>query len=368
MRHTATDPLASSRKGTSRYVGLLLITSLFACGVASAQSYRLVDLATLAQGNTVVRGPNSAGSAVGGGRLVVDGRAVGQREGLLFEIGAALPINGLPRSDYTTVFGLNDLGGLVGSGNSATAARAFAATRTGGVRELPPLPGDIASTAYALNNQGQAAGFSSGPAGERATIWSAAGAATALPGGATTTNRAYSINERGDTAGVVGLGNLRQATLWPAGGLPSTLGMLSGCVTSEAASINARGDAVGHCATAAGVRRAVLWPWRGSAVDLGVLPGAGVSQAYGNNDAGVVVGSAQNSSGRARAVIWSAGGLQDLNTLIAPAPVVLTHAVGINSTGMIVAVGSDVETHAGHEHNHDHELPVRVFLLVRTGG
>jgi hypothetical protein len=71
-------------------------------------------------------------------------------------------------------------------------------------------------------------------------------------------------------------------------------------------------------------------------------------------------------------VLWTrGGGLQDLNSLIAPSPFVLTKAVGINDAGMILATGRDAV--AGHEtgpHTHvdEHDLPVRVFLLIRSGG
>ena len=106
----------------------------------------------------------------------------GVRRGLLFTSAGLQHIDGLTGSDYTTVFGINDVGGAVGGSNTATAVRAFLTTQAGGARELPPLPGDTASTAYAVNNRGQAAGFSSGPGGEHAVLWAADGSVTALPG------------------------------------------------------------------------------------------------------------------------------------------------------------------------------------------
>ena len=54
----------------ARRVRLLLIAACFVAANAAAQTYRVVDLATLAQGYaTVVRGPNSAGAGSGSGIL-----------------------------------------------------------------------------------------------------------------------------------------------------------------------------------------------------------------------------------------------------------------------------------------------------------
>lgn len=329
---------------------------------ALAATYDVVDLATLAQGtSTVVRGPNLGGMAVGGGRVA--GQAGSRRQGLVFDRGTVLNVTGLPGSDYSNVLGANDLGRLVGAANGATAMRAFAATGAGDGRELAPLPGDTASAAFAVNNAGTAVGFSSGPGGERAVAWSAAGAASELAGTPGASNRAYSINERGDAVGVVGSSTARRAAFWPAVGAPRTLPALTGFQATEAAWVNAAGDVVGYSATAAEGRRATLWPAAGAPSDLGVLPGGTHSQAFGINDAGVVVGSSDSAEGT-RAVLWTrTGGMQDLN-LLAPTPgLVLTKAVGINNRGVVIAVGHEPSGDA-----HDHELPVRVVMLVPAGG
>lgn len=329
---------------------------------ALAATYDVVDLATLAQGtSTIVRGPNLGGVAVGGGRLA--GQAGSRRQGLVFERGAVRAVPGLPGSDYSNVLGANDLGRLVGAANGATAVRAFAATGAGDGSELAPLPGDTASVAFAVNNAGRAVGYSSGPGGERAVTWTAAGVASELPGSAGATNRAYSINERGDAVGVIGSSSERRAAYWPAVGAPRTLAALTGFQATEAAWLNASGDVVGYSATTAEVRRATLWRAGGAPSDLGVLPGGSHSQAFGINDAGAIVGSS-DSAGGTRAVLWTrAGGIQDLN-LLAPVPgLVLAKAVGINNRGVIVALGHEPSGDA-----HDHELPVRVVMLVPAGG
>ncbi|HSV36095.1 MAG TPA: hypothetical protein VLI46_11100, partial [Ramlibacter sp.] len=130
-------------------------------------------------------------------------------------------------------------------------------------------------------------------------------------------------------------------------------------------------------ASASGGRRATYWPWNGGVVDLGTLPGGNYSQAFASNAAGEVVGASTSPLG-SRAVLWSRRGISDLNTLIAPSAFVLTKAVGITTGGAIMAVGHESAAHhhavagsAAGAHPHDvdeHDLPVRVFLLVRSGG
>jgi probable HAF family extracellular repeat protein len=356
-----------------RLLASVLIATMSLIGAnAVAATYNLVDLGTLSQGFwAVVRGPNSAGVAVGGGRLVAQSGETLPRQGLVFQNGAAPRLIAPPAgSEDATVFGINDAGGVVGSANNATAVRAFISTLAGGARELPPLPGDTASTAFALNNVGQSVGFSSGASGERAVSWDTNGTPTPLPGpSGVSRSEAIGVNDRGDVAGVVSTGTGPRAVLWPGGQAARELAPLAGHATSEAFAINARGDVVGYSGTASSMRRATLWPFGGAALDLGTLPGGDFSQAFGSNDAGEVVGSSGSSAGD-HAFIWTrSSGLQDLNTLIAPSQFVLTKAVGINNLGMIVAIGFDASTAppSDGQEIESHELPMRVFLLVRQG-
>jgi uncharacterized membrane protein len=353
---------------------VVLGMSFLAANVAAA-TFTVIDLATLSQGSVaVVRGLNIAGVAGGGGNPAGPGATSGPRVGLVFQSGAVpRRVTGLPGSDDTTIFGLNDNGGFVGASNTATAVRAFASTVAGGLWELPSLAGDNASVAYALNNRGQAVGFSSGAAGERAVMWGVNGAATALPVRAGVfSSRATGINARGDAVGVTGSGTSRRPVIWPVGQPARELGLLSGHVIGEALAINGIGDSVGYSANARGAHRATLWPSAGGVVDIGVLPGGDFSHAFSCNDAAEVVG-ASGTHGTIRAFLWTRqGGMQDLNSLIPPSPFVLTQAVAINNAGMILATGHDpaptTATTDAHSHDEAHELPVRVFLLVRAGG
>src|SRR5262249_52245117 len=107
--------------------GLLLAIGLLAIFLvgrsASAVTYVALGLATSRRGATVVvRGPNAAGTAVGGHRVA------GPRRGFLLTRGGVQYHGGLSGSDYTTVFGINDVGDVVGGSNTATAARTFRST------------------------------------------------------------------------------------------------------------------------------------------------------------------------------------------------------------------------------------------------
>src|SRR5688572_25174561 len=85
-----------------RLVGWLLAPAmaLLASVNVAAQTYQVVELSTLAQGNAaIVRGPNGAGVGVGGGHVVSASGATGRRHGLLFERGATRQVTGLPGSD-----------------------------------------------------------------------------------------------------------------------------------------------------------------------------------------------------------------------------------------------------------------------------
>jgi probable HAF family extracellular repeat protein len=357
---------------------LMAAMSLIAGNATAAATYTVVDLATLTPSlPVIINGPNSAGLAAGSGKEVSDTNGDRGRRGLVFRSGAAsVEIPGLAaETDDSAIFGLNDTGDFVGSANTATAMRAFIGTPAGVVKELPPLPGDTASSGHAVNRLRQVVGFSSGAGGQRAVIWDANGTPKALPvTPAMSSGRATGINARGDVSGVVRVAGVQRPVLWQLGQAANELVLLAGHVTGEVGAINARGDAVGYSAPVSGARRATLWPsGSGLVVDLGTLPGGDFSQAFGSNDAGDVVGSSTTESVEgSRAFLWTrSGGMQDLNALIPPSSFLLTKAVGINNSGMIVATGHDItgaKTSGVHSHDEAHDLPVRVFLLTRSGG
>src|SRR4029453_4541426 len=102
MRMSKHERLFLARLSLAPVAGLLLLTTFLIGSAASAITYTVIDLATLAQGATVVvRGPNGAGNAVGGGRVA------GARRGLIFTRGGLFPGNGLAGRGYMTAVGFH---------------------------------------------------------------------------------------------------------------------------------------------------------------------------------------------------------------------------------------------------------------------
>jgi len=182
--------------------------------------------------------------------------------------------------------------------------------RNGNVQELPTFAGDPDGQASAINDVGQAVGFSGlciDPlTAHHALLWQS-GRATDLGNlGGTMLSNAFDINNQGQ---VVGASNLP-------------------------------GDTTFH---------AFLWQ-NGVMRDLGTLPGDFTSLAEGINSKGQVVGGSFDIDGNARAFLWQNGVMTDLNTLIpANSPLFLIEATGtINSRGQIAGVAFDTSTGEVH--------------------
>ena len=255
-------------------------------------------------------------------------------------------IRELPGGDFSVSMGINDLGEVAGSSNTARGIRAFIWTRKGAVRALGTLPGDSSSEAFAINATGDMVGYSSGRSGMRAVRWTRSGviqALDSLPGA--TLSRAMAINDRGDAAGTSWSEAGKRAVLW-SGGAIQNLGTLPRDSQSEAAAINNLGEVVGSSYEADGTRRAVMWAPGAAIQNLGALTGGTDSRALAINDAGQIVGASMSLLG-SRAVLWiRTGGITDLNTVIPTGGgFVLTEAVAINELGMIVALGQDDHGH-----------------------
>jgi probable HAF family extracellular repeat protein len=111
------------------------------------------------------------------------------------------------------------------------------------------LPGDTSSEAFAVNNRGMVVGYSRGPAGTRAFVWTAQSGIqvlSTLPGGSFA--RAAGINERGEIVGASGSSQGTRAVLWNTNHQPQDLNALvsapSGVILSLATGINAIGQIV----------------------------------------------------------------------------------------------------------------------------
>jgi probable HAF family extracellular repeat protein len=162
------------------------------------------------------------------------------------------PDGGFPSIAY----GINDRGEIVGE----HANRAFM-MRDGRREVLGALPGDVGSSARAVNTAGEVAGFSiAADQARRAFIWN--GALHELPTlGGDVSSEALAINVYGDVVGRSGNADLSQAqaVLWRDGAAINLNSRVaaSGWVLATATGINDVGQIVGT-AVRDGVRRAYL--------------------------------------------------------------------------------------------------------------
>jgi probable HAF family extracellular repeat protein len=171
--------------------------------------------------------------------------------------------------------------------------------KRGEVQELPTLASDTFGFAVAINNRGEAAGFTFTCADSHPVLWQR-GAATNLGSLGGNMGDAGAINDRGQ---VVGVSNL------PA-------------------------DATSH---------AFLWQ-NGVIRDLGVLPGLFSSGAAGINIKSQIVGQSCNASG-CNGFFWQNDLMMDLNNLIpAGSPLVLFEPTSINARGEIVGAALDTNS------------------------
>jgi len=246
------------------------------------------------------------------------------------------------------------------------------------VEDLGALPGDSSSVGWGINENGDLVGWSNGPAGTRAFVYTDAGGMVALPGlPAKPRTVARDINDEGVIVGSANAGgtDLGHAVLW-SGGSVQDLGTLGTGSFSEAWGVNNLGQVVGWSYTngggfgvhgflytasdgmidltpqsdtgsaldindagqITGYKTALggyhAFRWQGGVFeDLGVLPGFAFTFGYGINAFGQVAGNATTASGSSEHLFRSiaGGGLQDLGGTGEH-----NAAFGINATGKVV--------------------------------
>jgi probable HAF family extracellular repeat protein len=211
--------------------------------------------------------------------------------------------------------------------------------------------------AYAINNAGQAVGYSyttyAAGYNRHATLWNNGSTATDLGTLGGVLSNASAINNAGQ---VVGWSNTPRyatshATLWN-GSIATDLGTLGG-INSFANAINNAGQVAGYSYTAGdAAQHATLW--NGSTViDLGTLGGS-YSQAMAINNAGQVAGVSNTADDEAarHATLWNGTSATDVNSFLDASTVsagwILTSANGINDNGWIVGAAQNSITGQTH--------------------
>ncbi len=231
---------------------------------------------------------------------------------------------------------------------------------------LPPLYGGNNSAAYGANNFGQIVGASETAALENNSncaqeVLATQGAlwqplrykhATALPPVAgDTDSSAYAIDDHGDAAGASGScidfppnADELHPVLWR-NGKTVALPTLGGTLDNAVNAINERGEMAGQSAlTGNSTVHAAFWRSPRVITDLGTFPGDSYSLLFGINDEGQVVGGS-GSQTQQRAALWQNGVVYDLNTLIPPtARYHLLVAISISDDGIIAGGAYDAVT------------------------
>jgi probable HAF family extracellular repeat protein len=213
------------------------------------------------------------------------------------------------------------------AGGEATAQTSSA---TYVVQNLGTLPGDYSSVAMGINQAGDVVGWSYGPTGARAFLYTAESGMTALPalaGRPFTTARA--VNDDRTVVGTASTGgtDVGHAVLWQSG-TALDLGTLGAGSFSEALAVNGGGSVVGSSSSdggsVAGIHAFRRDP---GAAMVDLTPTVDTARATGINDAGQVAGY-RNS----RAFRLDGATFTDLGV---PTGYAYTFATAINASGQV---------------------------------
>lgn len=245
-------------------------------------------------------------------------------QGVVVEQGKATPIGTLGGA-RSMAMDINDAGQVVGTAQTQTSSHAFL-YQNGQMTDLGTLPGGNTSQATAVNNRGEAVGYSDLDQGNR--FWGpvlGVGTYTQSP-----------LFENLDSKWNVRETVTAHAVLFRDGGVVD-LGTLGG-TSNLASDINDAGVVVGYSETSAGTVHAFVSK-DGVMTDLGILDPSKYnpfnspagSAALAINDAGLIVGSSNT-----RAFLFKDGEMLDLNDLVdLPPHMTLMEAYAINNLGQI---------------------------------
>jgi probable HAF family extracellular repeat protein len=294
-----------------------------ACIAAAGPIYTLADLGTLGGPSAMATSVNSLGEAVG---TMVDAygnshafSSIGLLSSSATEAQAAA-INGAGQIAGTQYFG----------------GQAYATVWNNGVATKA---GGAGSYAMAIDSSGDVAGMlvNNGEGNAFVTQNGTVVDLGTFSGGSWSS--AYALNDQGQAAGygMTSTGAFR-AFIWTPGQGYAVLGTLGGAA-SYAMSINNSGVVAGSSQIANGYSHAFVSNGA-SMTDLGTL-GGGASYGYGINDSGNVVGYSWTAGNASTDGFLEEGGVMyDINALLIDAPGwQITALYGINDSNQVVGVG-----------------------------
>jgi len=222
---------------------------------------------------------------------------------------------------------------------------AAAATPYYVVQDLGALPGDSSSVAWGINQRGDVVGWSSGPNGHHAFVFTDVGGMVMLSGLPDKPRTiARRINDAGDIVGTADAGgtDIGHAVRWRDGAIKDlgTLALAAGAY-SEGWGINSFGDVVGESYTDSGVH-AFLYTDTNGMVDL--TPTSDTGRARDINDARQVTGY-KTAFGGYHAFRWTNGTFEDLGVLPG-----FAHSFGFAIQGSGSVAGSSSTGTGNSEH------------------
>ncbi|MCK4660547.1 MAG: hypothetical protein KAV82_13585 [Phycisphaerae bacterium] len=323
-------------------LAVLAVLALVSSPRVVVAQYSVRDLGTLGGNASYAYDLNYYGHVVG-----YSYTSSGEKRAFLWQEDEMTNLGVLADGTESAAYGINDSDQVVGVADPAWGGnRAF--LWDAGVKTVLGTLGDE-SGARGISKSGGVAGSADDPSGySRVFLWvdpgryllGTLGGDHSYGWGIDNANR---VVGRSLTGEIDPLGNpVEHAFLWQEGVGMIDLGTLPGGSHSRAWGIDNFGQVVGEATVSTDVVHA--FAWRDDVMtDLGTLGGTN-SAAYGTGSRdGQVVGASDTGSGERHAFIWiPAGGMADLNTLIAPIERErwdLIEARAINDLGQIVGWG-----------------------------
>jgi probable HAF family extracellular repeat protein len=317
-------------------------------GPTGPPSFSIIDLGTLAGGDTYATAINNLGQVIGSSRVNSN-----SSDAFVWTVANGMtvlgPLAGSPAPASSYANALNNVAIAVGSSASSAGTKAvqYKLTTPGTALDLGA---GIAGDAKGVNDSGEVVGLSSG-----SFLWSSTGGYVNLDVKLSLTGTAipWGINNAGQV-----IFAYSYPLVWTPGPGLGTLTALSYTWVGQPVAINNNGQIAG-------------WDWPnvvrwtasdGAELVLGRLPGTQFGYPFAINVAGVVVGYCSvgnvvsSSPGLGDnsyiATLFAQGQIYDLNTLIPPGSGwTLREATGINDAGQIVGTGL-------------HNGQLRAFLLT----